>query len=62
MPLTGKEFRQIRIALEVMHGYNINGQVYVPEKNVLALVSRWVEEEGEPRREEPPGTPGARGA
>lgn len=42
--LNDTEWQQIKVALEAMHGMNINNNIYVDLHNVKCIVERWTEE------------------
>ena len=42
--LTAREFKQLSDAVKAMYSYNINGENFVMENNVLALMGNYVED------------------
>ena len=52
MPLTLREWEQIKVAIEVMGGYRVNDHGMVYAENVLAVLQRW--------REDPPAAEAAK--
>jgi hypothetical protein len=43
-----REFEQIETAIKMAHGYNINGLLYIPAQNFLALLAQYVETDESP--------------
>lgn len=45
MPLSETEYERMKVAIEVMDGYNLNDRMYVSRHNVLVILSKWVEDD-----------------
>lgn len=41
--LTEREYEQLKITIDAMSGYNLNGTQYVPAQSVKAILARWTE-------------------
>jgi|ETNvirnome_6_100_1030635.scaffolds.fasta_scaffold02055_10 hypothetical protein len=55
MPISDREWEQIKVSIEAMHIVNLAGYGHMVSKdNVLAILSRWREEK--PQKSEPPQT------
>lgn len=41
--LTQREYEQLKVTIDAMSGYNLNGSMYVSAQAVKAILARWTE-------------------